>query len=159
MKGELAANTAMSDSPGKDLIQRHIENMQRNLSAPPASTRAGVSQRVDAPITSIRPERGVDGAVKCATEPLTEPTAQTGLTLLESSSVDEGENMERPGVTEEAALQELIACKMLLARVATELQEEKHFVSVLSAQNQKYAMRVSKHNMIDCYVDFKTRAF
>jgi hypothetical protein len=45
-------------------------------------------------------------------------------------------------VSSENILQELIHSKLLLASVATELQEEKHLVNVLSKANQRYAEKV-----------------
>jgi hypothetical protein len=156
MKGELAANTAMFNSPGNALIRRHIEGMERSIAlcppSPRAASTAGSSSGTteEPPSTPLRDGGGGGGGTEQRETDQTEAGNPPVLAPLQTGeqarsmdeAVDEGMQGET-GVTREAAVQELIACKMLLARVATELQEEKHFVSALSAQNQKYAMRVS----------------
>lgn len=63
---------------------------------------------------------------------------------------ESGGDVDEAGMSQEALVQELVASKVLLARVASELQEERNIVTALSMHNQKYAMRVSLSFRVIC---------
>jgi hypothetical protein len=153
----VAANEKIYSSPGKQHLERHNEivsksfdlngiDLSTSTSAPPS------------PAPTIPPPSAT--ATAAAASPFVTPTKKNEngfLINIPRSAVklplETEQNHHSSSLTTEFSsvipinpeniLQELIHSKLLLASVATELQEEKHLVNVLSKANQRYAEKVS----------------
>lgn len=123
MRGELAASSALFSSPGRELLERRLDDVKQQ------QRQEQKQEQQDVP----PPASLMEGKAE---------TEEEALQQLEKSPTSAHSRASEASVDQASAVQELITCKMLLARMASDLQEEQHIVSVLSAQNRKYALRV-----------------
>mmetsp|Transcript_14222 Transcript_14222/g.21278 ORF Transcript_14222/g.21278 Transcript_14222/m.21278 type:complete len:590 (+) Transcript_14222:78-1847(+) len=131
LQSQIDANAAILSTPGREHLQRHLDSL--DFSSP--SLRASMSLSPPAtPVSSPLPTYG-----KAAESEVSGSVREEG-----TDSEKRVQTQDSVGsVTKEAVVQDLVTSKMLLASMATELQEEKHMVAVLSRQNQKYAERLA----------------
>jgi hypothetical protein len=134
----IAANEEISSSPGKMHLERHNEVVNKsyegNVGGPPSPSPSGF-------LTPTKNEHS--NSLKLTPLDLVVNIPRSALKLPLASEHQRGSSSEiYPPISSENILQELIHSKLLLASVATELQEEKHLVNVLSKANQRYAEKV-----------------
>jgi hypothetical protein len=143
----IAANEKIYSSPGKQHLVRHNEIISKSVDLNGATTSATdhLLSSSSSPSPFITPTKKNENGKFLPEEFLINiPRSAVKLPLDSENSNQTTNSSEFTSIpiNPENILQELIHSKLLLASVATELQEEKHLVNVLSKANQRYAEKV-----------------
>ena len=140
----VAANEKIYSSPGKQHLERHNDLVSKTFDINGIDNSSFSSPSASAS-PFVTPTKSIEkNGIKFPTEEFVINIPRSAVKLpLDSEKNHSAAEFSAIPINPENILQELIHSKLLLASVATELQEEKHLVNVLSKVNQRYAEKVA----------------